>query len=112
MLRGGVRAGQPSRLRFAFFRVRVEVRSDLGGYVWQLFMATSKESEPNMPTLLADAASKVDLWTISAPTAANAMQVAYVKHDGKPGVLQLTSKAELGSVTTPWIPQRLQGHGE
>ena len=64
-----------------------------------------------MPTLLADAASKVDLWTISAPTAANTMQVAYVKYDGKPGVFQLTSKADLGSVTTPWMPNVFKGTG-
>ena len=64
-----------------------------------------------MPTLLADAASKVDLWTISVPTAASAMQVAYVKCDGKPGVFQLTSKAELGSVTTPWAPNIYKGTG-
>ena len=51
-----------------------------------------------MPMLLADAASKVDLWTISAPTAANAMQVAYVKYDGKLGGFQLTSKALSGSL--------------
>ena len=64
-----------------------------------------------MPMLLADAASKVDLWTISAPTAANAMQVAYVKCDGKPGVFQLTSKADLGSVTSPWMPNAYKGTG-
>ena len=74
-------------------------------------MATSRESEPNMPTLLADAASKVGLWTASAPTAANAIQVACLKYDGKPGLLQLTSKAELGSVTTPWAPSVYKGTG-
>jgi hypothetical protein len=64
-----------------------------------------------MPMLLADAATNVDLWTISAPTAANAMQVAYVKYDGKPGLLQLTSKADLGSMTTPWMPNVFKGTG-
>jgi hypothetical protein len=64
-----------------------------------------------MPTLLADAASRADLWTISAPTAANAMQVAYLKFNGKPGMFQLTSKAELGSVTTPWGPNVYKGTG-
>ena len=64
-----------------------------------------------MPTLLADVASNADLWTISAPTAANAMQVAYVKYDGKAGVFQLTSKGELGSVATPWAPNVYKGTG-
>jgi hypothetical protein len=64
-----------------------------------------------MPTLLADAATNVDLWTISAPTASNAIQVAYLKYNGKPGQLQLTSKAELGSVTTPWAPSVYKGTG-
>jgi hypothetical protein len=64
-----------------------------------------------MPTLLADAASRADLWTISAPTPANAMQVAYLKFNGKPGMFQLTSKADLGSVTTPWVPNVYKGTG-
>ena len=64
-----------------------------------------------MPTLLADAASKADLWTITAPTPANAMQVAYLKFNVKAGVLQLASRAELGSITTPWAPNVYKGTG-
>ena len=77
----------------------------------KFFLATGKETNPNMPKLLADAASKADLWTISAPTPANAMHVAYLKYVGKPGVFQLTSKADLGSVTTPWEPNVYKGTG-
>jgi len=39
------------------------------------------------------------------------MHVAYLKYDGKPGVLQLTSKADLGGVTTPWGPNVYKGTG-
>ena len=70
-----------------------------------------KETSPNMPTLLADAASGADVWTIAAATPANAMHAAYLKYDGKAGVFQLTSKADLGSVTTPWVPAVYKGTG-
>ena len=39
------------------------------------------------------------------------MQVAYVKFDGKPATVQLTSKAELGTITTPWTPSVYRGTG-
>jgi hypothetical protein len=64
-----------------------------------------------MPILLADAASKLDAWSLSPVTQGANMQVAYVKFDGKPATVQLTSKAELGTITTPWTPSVYRGTG-
>jgi hypothetical protein len=64
-----------------------------------------------MPILLADAASKLDAWSLSPVTQGANMQVAYVKFDGKPATVQLTSKAELGTITTPWAPSVYRGTG-
>ena len=64
-----------------------------------------------MPILLADAASKLDAWSLSPVTQGANMQVAYVKFDGKPATVQLTSKAELGTITTPWTPSVCRGTG-
>ena len=64
-----------------------------------------------MPILLADAASKLDAWSLSPVTQGANMQVAYVKFDGKPATVQLTSKAELETITTPWTPSVYRGTG-
>ena len=64
-----------------------------------------------MPILFADAASKLDAWTLSPATQGANMQVAYLKFDGKPATVQLTSKAELGAITTPWAPSVYRGTG-
>ena len=64
-----------------------------------------------MPILLAEAASKLDAWSLSPVTQGMNMQVAYVKFEGKPATVQLTSKAELGSITTPWAPSVYRGTG-
>jgi hypothetical protein len=57
-----------------------------------------------MPILLAEAASKLDAWSVSPVTQGMNMQVAYVKFEGKPATVQLTSKAELGSITHHGLP--------
>jgi len=53
-----------------------------------------------MPTLLAEATSPT-AWSVSAPTAAKAMQVAYVRLDGKQALLQLQPMKDLGTITVP-----------
>ena len=64
-----------------------------------------------MPILLADAASKLDAWSLSPVTQGANMQAAHVKFVGKPATVQLTSKAELGTITTPWAPNMYRGTG-
>ena len=63
-----------------------------------------------MPTLLAEATSPT-AWSVSAPTAAKAMQVAYVRLDGKQALLQLQPMKDLGTITVPWDPSVFQGSG-
>ena len=64
-----------------------------------------------MTTLLSDAASNLAGWTVSPPTQAKAMQVAYVRLNGRSSPLQLAPKDSLGHVTTPWAPSVFNGTG-
>ena len=64
-----------------------------------------------MTTLLSDAASNLAGWTVSQPTQAKAMQVAYVRLNGRSAALQLAPKDSLGQVTTPWAPSVYNGTG-
>ena len=64
-----------------------------------------------MTTLLSDAASNLAVWTVSRPTQAKAMQIAYVRLHGRSAVLQLASKDSLGQVSTPWAPSVFNGTG-
>jgi hypothetical protein len=64
-----------------------------------------------MTTLLSDAASNLAGWTVSQPTQAKAMQVAYVRLNGRSAALQLAPKDSLGQVTTPWPPSVYNGMG-
>ena len=64
-----------------------------------------------MTTLLSDAASNLAGWTVSQPTQAKAMQIAYVRLHGRSAVLQLAPKDSLGQVTTPWAPSVYNGTG-
>ena len=64
-----------------------------------------------MPTLLSEAASS-SAWSVSAPTAAKAMTVAYVRLNGKQPFLQLTPQKDLGSITVVWEPNVFGGSGD
>ena len=64
-----------------------------------------------MATLLSEAASNLAGWTVSPPTQAKAMQVAYVRLNGRSAALQVAPKSSLGQVTTPWPPSVYSGTG-
>ena len=64
-----------------------------------------------MTTHLSDAASNLAGWTVSQPTQAKAMQIAYVRLHGRSAVLQLAPEDSLGQVTTPWAPSVYNGTG-
>ena len=83
------------------------------GVSWSVnfFLPPHKYKQPTMPILLADAASKLDAWTLSPVTQGANMQAAYLKFDGKPLAVQLASKAELGAITMPWAPSVYHGTG-
>ena len=64
-----------------------------------------------MPALLSEASQNPELWSVDAPKPGVNMQVAQVKYNGAPAVLQLTPKSELGGITTPWTPNAFRGTG-
>jgi hypothetical protein len=64
-----------------------------------------------MPTLLTDAAAKLDAWTMTPVAQLPAMQVAYTRFAGATATLQLHDRANLGIVTTPWAPNVYRGTG-
>ena len=70
-----------------------------------------KNPDCKMPTLLNEATHK-SAWSVSAPTAAKSMHVAYPRPNGEQALLQLTPAKELGSITVPWEPNVFNGSGD
>ena len=64
-----------------------------------------------MTTLLSDASGNLAAWVVSAPTHAKMMQIAYIRYNGQPAILQLAPKSSLGQVSTPWAPSVFNGSG-
>jgi hypothetical protein len=64
-----------------------------------------------MPTLLSEAAAKLDAWSLTSLAQLPAMQIAYTRFAGSTPTIQLHDRANLGTVTTPWAPNVYKGTG-
>ena len=65
-----------------------------------------------MPVLLSTAISRPDAWSVGAPSKATpSMDMAYIKLDGAPVIIQLAEKSSLGEMTCPWAPNVYRGDG-
>ena len=64
-----------------------------------------------MPSLLSEAAAKLDAWTLTPLAQLSTMQVAYARYGGTTPTIQLHDRANLGIATTPWAPNVYRGTG-
>lgn len=58
--------------------------------------------------------SQVDVtsWNLAAPRSVGQMSIASITTEGQPPLLQLVSRADIGSCTTPFAPSVFRGTGE
>lgn len=88
-----------------------------GGHPWSVdsaiffFVAPTRKDTPNMPSLLSEAAAKLDAWTLTPLAQLSTMQVAYARYGGTTPTIQLHDRANLGIATTPWAPNVYRGTG-
>ena len=77
-----------------------------------LYGKRAANEEPTMPTLLSDAIRRPEAWSVQGLTKATpSMEMAYIKFEGGPAVVQLVGKSSLGDVITPWAPNVYRGDG-